>query len=413
MTATAVPDATPKQNPNRRLILCLDGTWNSTANEEEREDHSKVFRPTNTLKLCRAVPPMADRQQLTYYDIGVGSLAQYSGTANKLLFKADKYLGGVWGAGFEGNVEDALHFLSLNYVPGDDVFIFGFSRGAATARAITRFLEWSGGLLPKKDAYYFPFFFRAYIESHGDPAAMEKLLGEINARKAKQGRDAIAFELVPVQYLGVWDTVTALTSLFAPTAPTTTPSGRTFHAGKAPATCVIRARQALAIDEKRADFRPEVWSEQRAGQRMEQRWFAGVHSNIGGGLKTDGLANIALHWIVEAAVEAGLKLDDGFLKFFEQHPEAKVYESWGLPYQIWDAVRFRYGKGKRPIVGLNADLDPSVIEKMRIDATYRPENVLRFLAAQPDLAAYGELPADVRERVDKLRVAGGKLAPVT
>jgi uncharacterized protein (DUF2235 family) len=70
-----------------------------------------------------------------YYDIGVGSLAQYPGTANRLLYLADKALGGAWGAGFEGNIEDALNFLVLNHREGDEVFIFGFSRGAATALA--------------------------------------------------------------------------------------------------------------------------------------------------------------------------------------------------------------------------------------------------------------------------------------
>ena len=403
--------ATSTPNPVRRLILCLDGTWNSTANEQEREDHSRVFRPTNTLKVCRAILPMADRQQIAYYDIGVGSLAQYSGKANRLLYKADRVLGGVWGAGFEGNVEDALHFLSLNYQPGDEVFIFGFSRGAATARAVTRFLEWSGGLLPKKDAYYFPFFFQAYIESHGEPEAMKKLLDEINGRRTKTNREPIRFDFLPVGYLGVWDTVASLGSRFKATGDTTSPSGRTFHTGKAPATCVRHARQALAIDEKRFDFRPEVWTEQRPGQTMEQRWFAGVHSNIGGGLKTDGLANIALHWIVKGAEEQGLKLDAGFLGFYEEHPEGKVYESYGLGFQIFDALRFRWGKGQRPIAGLNADLDPSVIEKMRIDPKYRPENVLQYLAGRSGLMPYEPLPDDVREQIEKLRARAVKIAP--
>jgi uncharacterized protein (DUF2235 family) len=393
------------QNPGRRLVVCLDGTWNSTANEREREDHSKVFRPTNTLKLCRAVLPMADRQQLTYYDIGVGALAQYSGTANRLLFKLDRLLGGVWGAGFEGNVEDALHFLTLNYHPGDDVFIFGFSRGAATARAVTRFLEWTGGLLPKKDAYYFPFFFREYIQAHGDPKAMPKLLGEINARRASTQREPLRFDFLPVRYLGVWDTVLALGSRLEATGETTSPAGRTFHTGKAPATCVQHARQALAVDEKRFDFRPELWTEQRPGQTMEQRWFPGVHSNIGGGLKTDGLANIALHWIVQGAEHAGLKIDADFFRFFETHPEALVYESYGLPYQLLDILFGRWGKGKRPITGLNAELDPSVLEKMRIDPKYRPENVLQYLASHS--ASHEQLPDDVRKRIGKLREGRG------
>jgi len=388
---------------NRRLVLCLDGTWNSTANEREREDHSKVFRPTNTLKICRAVLPNADVQQITYYAIGVGSLAKYSGPSNDLLHTADRILGGVWGAGFEGNVEDALHFLNVNYLPGDDVYVFGFSRGAATARAITRFLEWSGGLLPKKDAYYFPFFFREYIEKKGDPDAMTNLLNQINTRRTSTNRAPLVFDPVTVQYVGVWDTVLSLGSRLKATGETTTPPGRSFHTGKAPATCVRSARQALAVDEKRFDFRPEVWSEVRPGQTMEQRWFPGVHSNIGGGLKTDGLANIALHWIIEGAVTAGLKLDHDFLRPFEGHPEAEVYESYGLGFQFLDAIRFSWGKGKRAIGGLNGDLDPSVVEKMRVDAKYRPDNVLRYLAERPSLAPYEPLPDDVRRDVDKLR----------
>jgi uncharacterized protein (DUF2235 family) len=388
---------------NRRLVLCLDGTWNSTANEREREDHSKVFRPTNTLKICRAVFPNADVQQLTYYDIGVGSLAKYAGPANSMLHTADRYLGGLWGAGFEGNVEDALHFLNLNHLPDDDVYIFGFSRGAATARAITRFLEWSGGLLPKKDAYYFPFFFREYIEKKGDPDAMTNLLNQINTRRTSTNREPLRFDPVTVQYIGVWDTVLSLGSRLKATGDTTTPSGRSFHTGKAPATCVRSARQALAVDEKRFDFRPEVWSEVRAGQTMEQRWFPGVHSNVGGGLKTDGLANIALHWIVKGAVDAGLKLDDDFLRPFAEHPEAEIYESYGWGFQLFDAVRFSWGKGKRKIGGLNADLDPSVVGKMRIDAKYRPDNVLQFLAERPSLAPYEPLPDDVRRSIDKLK----------
>jgi len=387
----------------RRLVLCLDGTWNSTANEREREDHSKVFRPTNTLKLCRAVLPDADVQQITYYHIGVGSLAKYAGPSNDLLHTADRILGGVWGAGFEANVEAALHFLNVNYQPDDEVFIFGFSRGAATARAITRFLEWSGGLLPKKDAYYFPFFYREYIEKKGDPAAMTNLLNQINTRRTSTKRDPLRFEPVTVRYIGVWDTVLSLGSRLKATGETTTPAGRSFHTGKAPATCVRSARQALAVDEKRFDFRPEVWSEVRPNQTIEQRWFPGVHSNIGGGLKTDGLANIALHWIIKGAVTAGLKLDDKFLEPFTEHPEAEIYESFTLGFQFIDAARFSWGKGKRKIGGLNADLDPSVMEKMRKDDKYRPDNVLQFLAERPSLAPYEPLPDDVRRSIEKLR----------
>src|SRR2546422_608119 len=101
----------------------------------------------------------------------------------------------------------------------------------------------------------------------------------------------------------------ALGSRFQATAASTSSSARTFYAGPAPAACVERARQALAIDEHRFDFRPEIWTHRLAHQTMEQRWFAGVHSNVGGGYVNDGLANIAFHWILEGAVGQGLKID--------------------------------------------------------------------------------------------------------
>ncbi|HYH05964.1 MAG TPA: DUF2235 domain-containing protein [Thermoanaerobaculia bacterium] len=389
-------------NPGRRLILCLDGTWNSTANEQEREDDGIVLRPTNPLKICRAILPSADKQQITYYDIGVGSLAMYAGTANRILYRADKVLGGLWGAGFEGNVEDALHFLSLNYQPGDEVYIFGFSRGAATARAVTRFLEWSGGLLPKDQAYFFPFFFRKYVESHGDRQAFDELV----AATTKPGRQLV-FRPIEITYLGVFDTVASLGSRFAATGEQTSDPGRTFHTGAAPAACVRSARQALAIDEKRFDFRPEVWTDVREGQTLEQRWFAGVHSNVGGGLKTDGLANIALQWILEGATAGDrLKVDDKYLEYFKQVPTAEIYPSWSTAMKIAEAIRLRLGKGVRPIRGRNADLHPAVIERMHALSTYRPQNVLEFLAAQPDLSRYGTLPPDVEQKITRIRAKG-------
>jgi uncharacterized protein (DUF2235 family) len=124
----------------KRLILCLDGTWNSGFEEIQRRDGHKVMKPTNPLKICRAVKPFdaeTGTAQITYYDLGVGALAEYPGAANRLLQRLDRTLGGAWGAGFEGNVEDALNFVAYNYESDDEVYVFGFSRGAAEARAVT------------------------------------------------------------------------------------------------------------------------------------------------------------------------------------------------------------------------------------------------------------------------------------
>jgi uncharacterized protein (DUF2235 family) len=408
----------------RRLVLCLDGTWNSTYAGERREDGHTVLKPSNTLKMARAVvPETAGDIQLTYYDIGVGSLGDYPGTASRLLTKADKMLGGLWGAGFEGNVEDALHFLTLNHEPGDEVFIFGFSRGAATARAVTRFLDWAGGLPPKIDAYYLPVFFRRYVLEHGDPAAFSTAMNEINGRREKP---IGPFVPVHVTYLGIWDTVMALGSRFHATGKSTSDAGRTFHAGTAPAKCVEAARHALAIDETRYDFRPEVWSENNPVTHR-QRWFIGVHSNVGGGYDRDGLANIAFRWVLEGAAAAGLQVDEKFIHFYRPWAYHSLYQSASRMFRVMDAVRFRTGRGKRRLIDYpNVELDPNVIKRMQgpierivdnpdpkaIKEPYRPPNVIELLAAQPHLTAYlkslgidDPLPADVEQRILELRAA--------
>jgi uncharacterized protein (DUF2235 family) len=423
-------------NPSRRLVVCLDGTWNSSFSEHMRHtehgDHT-VLKPTNTLKTCRAVLPFGDdgRMQICYYDIGVGALAEYPGTANKVLHTVDRLLGGAWAAGFEGNVEDALHFLAVNFEPDDEVFVFGFSRGAAEARAVTQFLAWNGGLPQKKDAYYLPILFRAYVAGHGrdnKDATLEK----INQQRVSDKLDPLRsedFRPVGVKYLGVWETVLAIGSRLRATGASTAGDDRGFFTGDTPAKCVARARQALGVDEHRWDFRPEIWKSCLPTQRMEQRWFAGVHSNIGGGYGRDGLANIALGWILKGAEEEGLALDHPFLTPFlgVKRPYGSLYDSFTLGYKVLDGVRGH--DGHRPLIGLpataNAELDATVIERMAIDESnlrrgadeeatttlYRPQNVLDFLAAmpEPELEAYlarieaPPLPEDVKRTIATLR----------
>jgi uncharacterized protein (DUF2235 family) len=427
LSLTAAAQSAEGVRKPRRLVLCLDGTWNSAFSEHTRRDKHTVLRPTNALKLCRAVVPVdGDVEQIVFYDVGVGSLAQYPGAANRVLRFTDRLLGGAWGAGFEANIESALHFLAMNYEPGDEIFIFGFSRGAATARSVTGFLEWSHGLPPKRDAYYLPLFFRQYVLTHGEPGEAEKYLQQINSRReadeSGDSRTAIQpFRPVRVKYLGLWDTVMALGARFKATGENTSTASKTFYAGKKLASSVEHARQALAIDEARFDFRPEVWIGPHPGQDIEQRWFAGVHSNIGGGYLPDGLANIALAWIIEGAKEQHLATDDAYLAHFPGKPQSTLFDSSSTLYHVLEAVRFRKGQGKRPIRGENADLDVSVLQRMQMDASqiepkkpYRPENVLEFLACQSDLDAYvrrisnGELtaasiPADARTRIEQLR----------
>lgn len=410
----------------RRLVLCLDGTWNNPYKESDRQDDpgdesdesrrkGPLLKPSNVLKLSRAVLPRAPdgRDQVTYYHIGVGALGDYPGVRNRVLGAVDRYVGGVWGAGFESNVEAAARFLAHNYRPGDDVFVFGFSRGAAQARALTRFLAWLPGLPTKRDVYWLARYYRDYLASQGraDPADTRVSLDD---------------ELMPicVQLLGVWDTVMSLGSRLRAQERTST-SKYGFHTGDRPAGCVKHVRQALALDEERFDFRPEIWRGHGDGQTLEQRWFAGVHSNIGGGYRRDGLANVALQWMVGEASALGLAADEHFSKAYKPYPEDRLYQSQTFLFSALDTVLLRRGRGVRHLDGFPPEagftLDPAVLRRMRSTpeqgherlVTYRPGNLIAYLASLPDfnagLAALGlapdeqELPLAVLSTIGSLR----------
>jgi uncharacterized protein (DUF2235 family) len=434
----------------RRLVLCLDGTSNSDFDDKLRPSKKRpadsqaeksspgagdsklkpvsVLKPTNVLKVCRAVLPWdeaARREQITYYEIGVGSLTKYPGIANGLLFKTDRFLGGVEGAGFEANIESALSFLVLNYQPGDEVFVFGFSRGAATARGLTRFLDWTGGRLPaKSDAYYLPVFFHEFVVGQGKKSFDEAVKG-VDVIRASDGLnplDVTSFLTIRVHFLGVWDTVMALGSRFRSGGASTSTVSHTFLLEDQPAACVTNARQALAIDEARYDFRPEIWMRHRPGQSLKQRWFAGVHSNVGGGFVYDGMANVALQWMLDEAKEYGLAVDRSFIRHYRPFVYDTLYPEPSY-YRLADLIRGRRGLGKRQLSGDEMSLDPSVIQRIQADPRadpkkfaklegqpYRPRNVFAFLACVPDLKQYladlgvtTPLPADVAAQIQALR----------
>jgi uncharacterized protein (DUF2235 family) len=411
-------------NDQKRIVICLDGTWQNPYQVKQRDDGSSVLKPSNVLKLARAVLPVDPsdcRTQITYYDVGIGALVEYPGRPNALLSTADRVLGGGWGAGFESNVEEAFRFLAHNYCEGDEIFIFGFSRGAAQARALTHFLDWLGGVPAKSDAYFGPLFFLHYVTTRGAGRPDD-------VATADGGRPDEPMVPIAIKYLGVWDTVMALGSRFHATRRTST-AGRAFYVSDTPAGCVTTARQALAIDEERYDFRPEVWRAAGSHQNLEQRWFAGSHSNVGGGYVHDGLANIPFRWLLEEAAASGLAIDRDFVKPYNPYPQARLYRSTGLVYQILEFVRLRLGKGKRRLAGYpesaELTLDRSVIHRIRSEPAdhpqldrYRPDNVVEFLAAQNDLEGYlaglglrpeeCRLPEDVVAEIRTIRAKPGR-----
>ncbi len=154
-----------------------------------------------------------------------------------------------------------------------------------------------------------------------------------------------------------------------------------------------------------------MWRGAGRDQSLEQRWFAGSHSNIGGGYVHDGLANIPFRWLLNEAETSGLAVDRDFVKPYNPYPQAQLYRSTGSVYQALEFVRLRSGKGKRRLVGHPETsatiLDRSVIHRIRSDPddhpqleNYRPDNVVELLAAQDDLDGYlaglGLNPEEIR-----------------
>lgn len=401
---------------NKRIAICLDGTWQNPYKLRQRDDGSRVLKPSNVLKLSRAVLPTHPedrRPQLTHYDAGLGSLVRYPGRANRSLSLADRFFGGVWGAGFEAGIEEAFRFLTHNHEPGDQVFVFGFSRGAAQARALTRFLDWLGGVPVKSDAYFGPMLFLHWIRSRGqgDPSEVTTVDGR---------RPDHDFQPVRVELLAVWDTVVALGTRLHAGKGTSTGRWR-FFVGSEPAGCVVHARQALAIDERRFDFQPEIWLDRAEHQTLRQRWFAGSHSNVGGGYVLDGLANIPFRWLVNEAAALGLAVDEDYINHFNPYPQARLYPSSSILQRGLEIIRLRFSAGRRSLVGHPAsaglEIDRSVIHRLRADPAeheqlerYRPANLIEYLAGLEDLGAELErlgfpadddvLPEDIRRRID-------------
>ncbi|MEW8352745.1 MAG: DUF2235 domain-containing protein [Candidatus Thiodiazotropha sp.] len=383
----------------RRIIICLDGTWASPDNQVERGDGTEVHKPSNVLKTYRAVLPRTEdgTDQISYYDEGVGALSAQRGLRNRALARLDSLLGGAWGAGFEQNIEAAYSFIVGNKLPEDEIFVFGFSRGAGQACSLCRFIEWMGGTLHKRDAYFIPDFFKHYIDTEGAAGGAEAMRQALIA----SGKSIEAPIPTRVRFLGVYDTVLALGSRlradFDREERTTAP-GLGFHVGDEPPASVDIARQALAIDERRTDFRPEIWRHAHPGQSVEQRWFPGVHTSIGGGYANDGLANGALHWMVNAAKQEGLEVDDQFLGFYKPWFGDTRNDSFTGFMKLRGWIRELAGEsGDRNLVATadhaGIDVHDSAIKLLVHDESYRPDNLLALIHQRPDLLA--RLPAGI------------------
>jgi uncharacterized protein (DUF2235 family) len=281
----------------KRLIICCDGTWNWP---------DQKGSPTNVVKMVRAIRPADDLgvPQIVFYDTGVG-------TGNWL----DRIAGGMFGVGLAENVKQAYGFVVDNYQPDDELFFFGFSRGAYTVRSLSGLIGLIG-LLPKQHMDHFRQGWAYYRTP--PPQRTE------TQRRAFLAR--FPAEELPtktrIDFIGVWDTVGTMGIPVGPLRMIGQQKYR-FHNTNL-GDNVARAFQALAIDERRRFFAPAIWRregglEERlrgygiAHQVLEQTWFVGAHSNVGGGYLDTGLSDQAFGWMARRAMHHGLALDTQYV----------------------------------------------------------------------------------------------------
>lgn len=350
----------------KRIALFLDGTWNTF------DDNTNVWRLKS---LCDSTAS----DQLVYYSRGVGTSF------------GEKVRGGVEGYGIDREIVDAYSWLTEFFVSGDEIYIFGFSRGAYTARSLSGLIAKCGVLKP------------------GAPLSIEQLYARYRRHSERtifeltHGQQPIDLEEhwivkycepTPIKMVGVWDTVGSLGSPFV--------SLRSKVSKYLFLDTHLRlqnefAFHALAIDEQRKSFEPTLWTrtinkEGGAGagpsrplSNVEQRWFVGAHANVGGGYPSDLLAQPPLQWLMGKAAGLGLKFRDTFVAD-EQRPDAPVadsYRDFAHGIARFFIPRFHRPIGTDPEQGtariterINETIDGSVFERWRGNPTYRPPNLL-------------------------------------
>jgi uncharacterized protein (DUF2235 family) len=246
----------------------------------------------------------------------------------------ERFRGGLFGMGLIKNLGDAYRFLIFNYTPGDEIYTFGFSRGAYTARSFVGLIN-TCGILQRRYAGRVNEAIDRYKRRSRDGAFLEEMnqfraacspevcvsAGE-DAWRARNvaGYEAGESHLLRIRYVGVWDTVGSLGIPARYRWLSFMNRKQQFH-DTSLSIFVESARHAVAIDEQREDFEPTLWDnvsqlnrsagtpDDAVDARYQQKWFPGVHGSVGGGGERRGLSDQALDWVLDGARHMGLELD--------------------------------------------------------------------------------------------------------
>ncbi|MBC2776497.1 T6SS phospholipase effector Tle1-like catalytic domain-containing protein [Parasphingopyxis marina] len=386
----------------RRIAFCFDGTWNKIDGAY----------PTNVARVSQSISRRdpEGNPQIIHYDEGVGTT------------RTARLTGGIFGHGLKDNVIEAYHFLVLNYEPGDEIYVFGFSRGAFTARSFVGLVR-NCGIVSRRSLHHIRAAFNLYLSrdkeaSPGSELArqfrfehcpMLCLPGDKAWRKKAHDYEGTDHDVdLAIKYVGVWDTVGALGIPNNLRLLRFLNKKYQFH-DTALSSFVKRARHAVAADEKRKTFEPSLWSNladlnaaSDSGNRYEQIIFPGTHSAVGGGGPVRGLSDAALEWIFNAARREGLAFDvDSQSPLYDLKPNhrAQLFNANGKLDWSWKDRLVGVGLGDRHFTGIDrTDFHKSLVRRFHTDAKnlpevqkYRPPSLKEFWPALEEMKQETEI----------------------
>lgn len=354
-----------------RLVIYLDGTFNTLNNN------------TNVWRLKSLTAETAD--QRVYYSQGVGTV------------RSEVVRGGVAGYGIDDEIIDAYTWLVQNFDDGDEIFIFGFSRGAYTARSLSGLIGKCGILklgapLSIEQLY-------ARYRSYDAPTIISLLESPLPPNASLEERWLTRYSRpTKIKFVGVWDTVGSMG------IPRTSAEAKVHKYRFLDTHLRLNneyAFHALALDEHREDFEATFWQKtvkngeagppERTLEHVEQRWFVGCHANVGGGYASDPLPQRPLVWLMNKAGALGLVYRDTVDIDTTQvaPPVNDSYREFGNGFYHLFSKPFYRSVGAAPEKGststtsrINETIDDSVFDRWRTDAAYRPENLVAWAKAK-------------------------------
>ena len=347
----------------KRIIICSDGTWNKPGNI----DNGFMVR-SNVQKIFEVIAKSDSHiKQIKHYDNGVASVGSALSRA----------INGAIGIGLETNIINAYKFIVWNYEPGDELYLFGFSRGAYTVRSLAGMIR-RCGILKNQDLCLIQEAYNFYRERSLDYKA-----------RTMKSQNFIARNSYPdpqIKFLGVWDTVGALG---IPHSSFRMRNRKKYKFHDLTLSSIIKhAYQAMAVDERRGLFNVNLWTQSRHAfennihQYVEQRWFSGVHCEVGGGYHEEQLSDLPLLWMIHKAQFADLIIDldmavtnNNFPIFLSPDVCGTPHDSMTFIHKFSPAIIRRIGQNN----SFNECIDASVLERMRKVEGYNPPNIKKAI----------------------------------